>query len=107
MDAAVPQLPPQQVQKALQGDKPPYLLDVRNPNELQVDGRVEGAVNIPLFELQQRAGELPQGRDIVCLCKSGMRSQNAAAWLRQRGLPASNVSGGLMAWLAAGLPVKR
>ena len=107
MDAAVPQLPPQQVQQALEAAEPPLLLDVRNPPELVIDGRIDGAVNIPLFELQQRAGELPPGREIICLCKSGMRSLNAAGFLRQRGLHASSMSGGLLAWAAAGLPVAR
>src|SRR5262249_17041319 len=102
-----PQLAPQQLQQALAGKEPPLVVDVRNPSETSVEGTIEGALLIPLNELPQRAGELPQERDVVCVCKSGMRSFNAAAFLRQRGLRASNMSGGMMAWLGAGLPVRR
>ena len=107
MNGPVPQLSVQQAQEALGAAQPPLLLDVRNPPELAVDGRLAGAINIPLPELQQRAGELPQDRKILCFCKSGMRSFNAAAFLRQRGLDASSISGGLNAWAGAGLPVTR
>ncbi len=107
MEGPVPQIPASELHKALAGAPPPFLLDVRNPPELLVDGKIAGAVNIPLPELQQRAGEVPAGRPVVCVCKSGMRSTNAAGFLRQKGCDASSLLGGMNAWSAAALPVIR
>ncbi len=80
------------------------LLDVREPDEWQA-GHAPGAVHIPLGELGARAGELPRDTRIVAVCRSGQRSNRAAAALRQSGLDAANLAGGMQAWAAAGLDV--
>ena len=56
-------------------------LDVREPNEYQIN-RIPGSVLIPLGELPQRFTELDADREIVCQCKTGVRSANAAEFLR-------------------------
>jgi rhodanese-related sulfurtransferase len=101
------QLTPHQLKDALSSAKPPVVIDVRMPNETAVEGHIEGAVLIPLPELPQRLGEVPAGRDVICVCKMGMRSFNAAAFLKQRGIDAANMIGGMNAWVGAGFPVKR
>jgi len=72
-----------------------------------VEGRIEGSVNIPMNELPARLSELPQDREIVAVCKKGMRSFNVAGWLRQMGRSAVSLQGGIDQWKALGLPVTR
>ncbi len=55
---------------------------------------------MPLGELADRLGELPEGRDIVVYCRSGVRSARAAGLLVEAGLgPVSNLVGGVLAWV--------
>ena len=82
------------------------LVDVREADELASDGRVEGAVHIPLGELSRRATEL-EGRRVVLVCRSGSRSAMAADALRASGWEAHSVDGGILAWERHGLPVER
>jgi rhodanese-related sulfurtransferase len=82
-------------------------VDVREPDELETDGRVEGAVNLPFTTFSERVAELPFGRPIVLICRSGSRSAFAADALRGAGREAYSVAGGIQAWEAGGLPVQR
>ncbi len=82
------------------------LVDVREPEELRTDGRIPGALHVPLGELGQRAGELA-GERILVVCRSGARSAMAADALRASGFDADNVDGGILAWERMGLPVDR
>lgn len=81
------------------------LLDVREPWEW-MQGHLPGAMHIPLGDLERRAGEVDPTRPVVVYCKGGVRSQQAAMFLAQRGHEAVyNLAGGLEAWRAAGLPI--
>lgn len=80
------------------------LVDVREPHEWQA-GHAPKARHIPLGQLERRLGELPPGRPLVTVCRSGARSSRAAALLAGQGRAVSNVSGGMHAWSRAGLPV--
>ena len=84
----------------LDGDDPPFLLDVRESWEWAVGnlgGR--GARLVPLAELEDRLAELPRDRPIVVYCKSGQRSATAARLLADRGFPSvANLEGGIAAW---------
>jgi len=82
------------------------LLDVRNANEWEA-GHAPGATWVPLGELEGARFQLPINRRIVCVCRSGQRSAKAAAELVQMGFDAVNMTGGMKAWLARGLPVVR
>ena len=68
------------------------LLDVRTEKEF-AGGSIEGAVNIPVQELEQRVGELDSSRYVVTFCVSGVRSANAAKLLQARGFRAHNAGG--------------
>ena len=95
------------VQLWLQATQPqPFVLDVRQPDEYRA-GHIRGAQLIPLHELQQRAGELPRDRKIVCVCRSGNRSSSAARLLAPLGFDVVNMDGGMIAWQRAGLPIKQ
>jgi len=82
-------------------------VDVRGsvPYEL---GHLPGAFWMPLGVLNQRAGELPEGKTIVayCTCKAEETSLEAALVLLKLGQPKVAVlHGGYPAWLAAEFPV--
>ncbi len=93
---------------ALRADRPPALVDVRNPGELAA-GAIPGAYHIPLAQLPGRIGEVPTDRPVVAYCAGGYRSSAAASLLRRAGLPdVSDLLGGYGAWSsltqAAGSP---
>ncbi len=77
---------------------PPFILDVRNPEEYQIC-RIAGSKLIPLPELPQRVHELDSAREMVVHCKSGLRSAKAVQFLSQMGFKKiKNLKGGIMAW---------
>jgi rhodanese-related sulfurtransferase len=80
------------------------LVDVRMPDEYE-EAHVPGAVLIPLPELAERAGEIPDADTIYVVCRSGARSMKACEFLVGGGRDAVNVAGGTMAWIDAGHPV--
>lgn len=80
------------------------VLDVREAYEWSA-GHIDGAVHIPLGQLQARVGELdPQARTLV-VCHVGGRSAQATAWLDAQGHDVVNLAGGMEAWEQAGRPV--
>jgi len=80
------------------------LLDVREHEEW-VAGHAEGAVHVPLGQLPGRLGDVPDGSEVVVVCRSGARSAQATAWLAAQGRRAANLDGGMQAWVAAGRPM--
>jgi DMSO/TMAO reductase YedYZ molybdopterin-dependent catalytic subunit len=81
------------------------LLDVREPDEWDA-GHAAGAVHLPMGLVHDRHAELPSDRRIVVVCRSGGRSAAVTQALRGAGFDAVNLSGGMCAWSAAGLPVE-
>ena len=78
-------------------------VDVREPDEF-ARGHVEGAVHVPLGELEARAGELPRGVPLVAYCGHGERASSAASVLERLGFgPVYNLDGGFGAWREAAL----
>lgn len=80
------------------------LLDVREPAEWRA-GHAPKAHHIPLGQLPQRIRELPAGRPVVTVCRSGVRSRRAASLLAGQGRQVYDLAGGMRGWVAAGLPV--
>jgi rhodanese-related sulfurtransferase len=62
---------------------------------------------MPLGQLSRRMKELPRDREIVCVCRSGNRSNVAAKQLIAAGYSAANMKGGMLAWGWARLPVRK
>lgn len=86
------------LQQRLNSGKPPALLDVREPWELEI-AAIDGSLAIPLGELTKRVSELPRDRPLAVICHHGGRSAQAPAWLRNQGFDkAINVAGGIDAW---------
>ena len=68
-----------------------FLVDVRTPEEFAA-GAVEGAVNIPLDEIETRLDEFKGKKHIVVMCRSGNRSKQAKEILEKNGF--TNVTDG-------------
>jgi hydroxyacylglutathione hydrolase len=80
---------------------PPLVVDVRTEREWR-ENRIDGTVNLPLSSLPARLDELPRGRRLVVLCRSGYRSSIAASVLRRSGFgDVVDLAGGIDAWAAA------
>ncbi|TPQ19468.1 MBL fold metallo-hydrolase [Streptomyces sporangiiformans] len=93
-----------ELRRALDGDEPPLVLDVRDTAERE-EGFIEGSLHIPLPELARRVDEIPADRPLVVHCAGGHRSSIAASLLRHKGrTDVSDLLGGYGAWLAQPAP---
>jgi adenylyltransferase/sulfurtransferase len=82
----------------LNGENPPFLLDVREPHELEISA-LPNAKNIPLGTLAARLSELDTAQDMVVFCKSGGRSTRALELLTSAGFKkVKNLKGGINGW---------
>ena len=85
------------------------VIDVRNSDEY-VGGHLPDARNIPVEQLEARAGELDKFKEapLILVCQTGGRSADACKQLEKLGFTrVSNLDGGMAGWRAAGLPVKK
>jgi sulfur-carrier protein adenylyltransferase/sulfurtransferase len=83
------------------GEKEFYLVDVREPNEYEIN-RIPGAVLIPKGEFLtgEALAKLPHDQQLVFHCKSGMRSAEVLAIAKGAGFAdAVHVGGGVVAWV--------
>lgn len=80
------------------------VLDVREPDEWSA-GHITGAVHIPMGAIPERLEELPDAARLVVVCRGGGRSARVVAYLREAGLDAVNLDGGMTAWARAGKPM--
>lgn len=82
------------------------VLDVRSRAEWAA-GRLPGAVNLPLGELEQRLDDVPRERPLIVQCQTGARAAIAVSLLHARGLEDVLLYvGGFAEWSAAGNPVE-
>lgn len=72
-------------------------LDVREKEEIEFASIGEHTW-IRLGELEKRFSELPRGKKIIVVCRSGSRSATATDFLRDKGFNAVNLAGGILAW---------
>jgi hydroxyacylglutathione hydrolase len=79
----------------LRADAHPLIVDVRDPDEVRDEGRVEVAVEMPLAGIIGGADlGLPEGAPVTVACKSGARATIAAGLLEARGHPVRLVARG-------------
>ena len=95
--------------KALAGElrssEPPLVVDVREAEEWG-ERHIEGSINLPLDELNDRLAELPRGWRLVVVCTNGYRASIAVSLMKRvRNVQAVDLVGGIGAWEAAGLPL--
>ena len=93
--------------RELGGDAVPFLVDVRDPAEVEKDGYIKGSVHLPIRNLLKNLDKLPaQDAKIVIYCGSGHRGAMGMAALRLLGYTdVHNLAGGIGAWKKAELPV--
>ncbi len=106
--ADVPSVEPRAVFAAASSDSNVVLLDVRTVEEFEGEGgHLEGAILIPLEDLDTKIEELKQYKEyrVIPYCRSGRRSAIATAILREKGFDAVNMDGGMLRWKDEGLPV--
>jgi|SRR5579875_900311 len=94
---------PQEVFR-LHADGEIQLIDVRAGHEHDA-GHIAETTLIELSEISARAGEIDRQRPVVFYCRSGARSAMATEAFAQAGYDAHNMTGGMLAWQAAGLPI--
>jgi rhodanese-related sulfurtransferase len=83
-----------------------FFLDVRTQAEWD-DFHAPNSTHIPLDQLASRLDEVPQGEEIVVVCRSGNRSQAGRDILRDNGFDlATSMAGGLTTWGSAGYPLE-
>jgi sulfur-carrier protein adenylyltransferase/sulfurtransferase len=91
-----------QLKGMLDGDDDIFLVDVREPNEYEIVS-IPGSVLIPKGEFLSGAAleRLPQDRRVVLHCKSGARSAECLAIVKDAGFAdAVHVGGGVLAWVS-------
>ncbi|WP_026499613.1 rhodanese-like domain-containing protein [Caldibacillus debilis] len=91
------ELSAKEVERLLQEGKKLNIIDVRETEEM-AEGKIPGAVNIPLSILEFRLHELDQTKEYILVCRSGGRSGLAAELLASRGFQVINMRGGMQAW---------
>lgn len=91
------ELTAKEVERLLQEGKKLNIIDVRETEEM-AEGKIPGAVNIPLSILEFRIHELDQTKEYILVCRSGSRSGLADELLASRGFRVINMRGGMQAW---------
>jgi rhodanese-related sulfurtransferase len=92
------QMTPAEVQNGL-GKKEFEVVDVREVSEV-AEGKIPGAIHIPLGLLEFRMNELDKNKTYVMVCRSGGRSSRATQFLEYYGYNVINMQGGMMSWHA-------
>jgi rhodanese-related sulfurtransferase len=77
------------------------LIDVREDDEWSA-GHAPGALHAPMSRFAAHVPSLPRSGALVIVCRSGRRSDQVASVLRQGGLDAYNLAGGMQDWQRGG-----
>lgn len=99
----------QTLQERLSSQDAPRVLDVRTPAEFET-AHIPGSYNVPLDNLREHRAELRAhlDEDVVLVCRTGGRAEQAEKALAEVGLPGLRVlEGGMVAWESNGAPVNR
>ncbi|MYR83778.1 DUF2892 domain-containing protein [Streptomyces sp. SID685] len=85
------------------------VIDVRTPGEY-AGGHIPGALNIPLDQLDRALPEIrgaAERGEVLVVCASGARSENACRKLAEQGVHTATLAGGTGAWAAQGQELDR
>ena len=97
----LPEISTRELVKSMSSKEEIVILDVRNPEELiGKHGQIEGVINIPVQELENRIDLLNAYKEIkiAVICRSGNRSKDGTTILIDNGFNAYNVKGGMKAY---------
>ena len=80
------------------------IVDVRTREEYD-SGHIEGAILIPVSELEGRINELSKEEEFLIYCRTGNRSSNSVNILKANGYTKIfHMNDGIIAWIQAGYP---
>lgn len=92
------EIAPREVRELPTQGKTTLLVDVREKWEYEIS-RIESAILIPMSKSPASLAHLKDASEIVLYCHHGVRSFDAAAWLRSQGIEgARSMSGGIKRW---------
>ncbi len=95
---SVIQISAKELQKKIQSNNKPFLLDVREGYEFEF-AHIEGSEHIPLSQVSQKINLFDHDTECVVICHHGVRSQQAALFLDNLGYhQIYNLNGGIDAW---------
>jgi rhodanese-related sulfurtransferase len=98
--AGILEIDPQEAQRRLNGGSA-ILIDVREPEEYAA-ARIDGARLIPMQEIPaeiQKLESMAEEGELLLVCHHGVRSLQAAQWLREHGIEnCFSVAGGIDRW---------
>ena len=100
------QITPEQLYELMQHENDIFMIDVRNEDEYEawkIEGRhTPQTINVPYFEFfeneEQAFAKVERGRPIVVVCAKGGASDFVALRLGEEGIPATNLSEGMIGW---------
>jgi len=94
----------QEASQKVKKERNVVFLDVRTDTERK-QGSIRGSFHVPITSIASSKNELKKFKDaeIICYCRTGNRSLNAAAKLKKLGFKVANLRGGILRWNAAGL----
>jgi adenylyltransferase/sulfurtransferase len=101
--AEAPQITVQELKQIIDSKNDKLLLvDVRSPEEYE-DSHISGAILVPLTDIENRTGikkikSLIPGHRLITYCSTGVRSNKAIELLKQQGIQAKNLTGGIREW---------
>lgn len=103
------ELSPRDLEARLSAGARPRVIDVRERDELLGElGHIGGVEHVPLATLAQACADWSPDEELIVVCRSGGRSRKAALTLVARGFrDVHDLVGGMLAWNAALLPVRR
>ena len=97
-DANDLQIEPSELKRRLNTGEQLILVDVREPWEQEIC-RIDGARLVPLSDLPANLALFEQAATVVLYCHRGIRSLDAAVWLRGQGIEgARSLAGGIERW---------
>lgn len=96
----VPQITPREMKERLEAGDNIQIIDVREPHEWEISNLENlGAFLVPQNEIVDHMGELDMTRDVVVMCRSGVRSANVIRELQKHGFQRLlNLDGGINEW---------
>lgn len=98
-ERVIPKIDPLTLRKELDGPTPPTVIDVREPDELQISRLPDEIRNIPLADLPDQLATLSADENYVLVCRVGGRSGQATAYLAGQGFRrVRNLTGGMNAY---------
>jgi rhodanese-related sulfurtransferase len=97
---------PPELEERLGSADAPFVLDVRPRENYQRD-RIDGSHNVPVYDdlragdekaLRRRLDEIPDGAEVVTVCKAGVVARRATSVLEDEGYDAVTLTGGMRGW---------